>query len=53
MLNTGGNMFNRPQVFLIDYGFADKYIKENSKEHIDDVAGVKTFQGNIVFASPY
>ena len=40
MINTGGNLFNRPQVFLIDYGFADKYIKENSKEHVDETAGV-------------
>ena len=40
-----------PKVHLVDYGFADKYVKENSKDHIDSDHSVDTFRGNLDYSS--
>ena len=51
MVETQGNMEADPKVFLIDFGFAEKYVKKDGKEHISDKEVVQVFQGNMVFAS--
>lgn len=51
MVDTQGNMEADPKVFLIDFGFAQKYVKKDGKQHISDKEVVQVFQGNMVFAS--
>lgn len=40
-----------PIVHLVDYGFADKFVKGNSKEHIEIDSATDTFKGNIEYSS--
>ena len=40
-----------PIVHLVDYGFADKFVKQNSKDHIEFHTAIDTFQGNIEYSS--
>ena len=35
MINTNGGMDAEPEVYLIDFGFADKYTQDDSKDHIE------------------
>ena len=51
MVNTGASLDADPQVFLIDYGFSDKYFKKEAKEHIDESDTRVEFRGNMMFAS--
>lgn len=52
MIDTEGSLDTDPKVYLIDFGFAQKYVKKDGKEHISDKEIVPVFQGNIIFASP-
>ena len=36
MVDTQGNLDIEPKVHLIDFGFADKFISAETKEHISD-----------------
>ena len=36
MVNTHGNLDADPEVFLIDFGFSQKYLKKDGKEHIEE-----------------
>ena len=38
MINTKGDLDSDPEVFLIDYGFATKYVKKDGdrKRHIEE-----------------
>ena len=38
-------------VHLIDFGFADKFIEEDTKKHIKEGETVKCFQGNLIYSS--
>ena len=40
-----------PKVHLVDYGFAEKYVKDQSKEHIASDLAVDTFRGNLDYSS--
>ena len=40
-----------PKVFLIDFGFAAKFIKDKSGEHIESNETTDMFQGNLLFSS--
>ena len=40
-----------PIVHLVDYGFADKFVKENSKDHLEFDSSIDTFKGNIEYSS--
>ena len=51
MIDTQGSMEADPKVYLIDFGFAQKYVKKDGKEHISDKERVECFQGNIIFSS--
>ena len=51
MINTTGRPDADPEVFLIDFGFAAKYVSEAGKGHIPETKQVEAFTGNIVFAS--
>lgn len=35
MINTKGDLDAEPEVYLIDFGFADKFTEDDSKIHID------------------
>ena len=50
MLNIHEN--NRPQVYLIDFGFTDRFIKEGSMEH-NEKERTQYFKGNLNFSSVY
>lgn len=39
------------KVTLVDYGLADKFVEEGSKDHISLDRKVNVFHGNIVFSS--
>ena len=49
MINPNGD--SEPSVYLIDYGFSAKFLKENKIDHIDENEMVDTFQGNMIFSS--
>ena len=51
MIDTQGDLDADPKVYLIDFGFAQKYVKKDGKEHISDNERVQFFKGNIIFAS--
>ena len=51
MINTNGDLDAEPEVYLIDFGFADKYTQEDSKTHIDAGSQTEMFEGNLLFAS--
>lgn len=51
MINTTGRPDADPEVYLIDFGFATKYVSKSGKEHIPESSKVDAFTGNIVFAS--
>lgn len=51
MINTNGDIQAEPEVFLIDFGFADKYT-EDDKSHIKAGSLTDKFEGNLLFASP-
>ena len=36
MINIGESLDEDPEVFLIDFGFTQKYVKKDGKEHISD-----------------
>ena len=50
MINTNGDISADPQVYLIDFGFADKFNMEDSKEHFEFGTQVDKFEGNLLFA---
>ena len=39
-------------MYLIDFGFSDKYVKKDGKNHVSDEETVEVFRGNMKFASP-
>ena len=51
MINLGRSLDEDPEVFLIDFGFARKYLKKDGKTHIEESSRVEMFQGNLVFSS--
>lgn len=51
MVNTQSNLDADPDVFLIDFGFSDKFLTQDGAQHIDEESKVEFFQGNILFAS--
>lgn len=51
MVNTYGNLDAHPEVFLIDFGFARKFLQKDGKTHIDESKAVNVFSGNMHFAS--
>lgn len=51
MINTNGDLEAEPEVYLIDFGFADKYTEDDSKTHIDPSSQTDMFEGNLLFAS--
>ena len=51
MVNTNGNLDADPEVFLIDFGFAKKFLKKDGKTHLEESKTVDEFSGNIHFAS--
>ena len=51
MVNTRGNLDEDPEVYLIDFGFSDKYVYCPDNEHISESETVDFFQGNMLFAS--
>ena len=51
MINTNGNLDADPEVFLIDFGFAKKFLKKDGKTHLEESKTVDEFSGNIHFAS--
>ena len=51
MVNTMGSLNADPQVFLIDFGFTDKYMEKDGKTHINAKKTTDVFQGNMVFSS--
>ena len=40
MIETQGDLDTDPKVYLIDCGFAQKYVKQDDKEHISDTEQV-------------
>ena len=40
-----------PKVYLIDFGFSDKFMSDITGEHIEENEEVKTFRGNLVYSS--
>ena len=40
-----------PKVFLIDFGFAAKFLKDKTGDHIEINEGTDMFQGNLLFSS--
>ena len=51
MVNTKGGLDVDPEVFLIDFGFAKKFLKKDGKTHIEETKTADVFTGNIHFAS--
>ena len=51
MINLGRSLDEDPEVILIDFGFARKYVKKDGKTHIEESSRVEEFQGNLVFSS--
>ena len=51
MINTMGSLDSDPEVFLIDFGFATKYVTKTGKEHKPESCKVDEFTGNLIFAS--
>lgn len=51
MINTMGSPDADPEVFLIDFGFAAKFVCKDGKEHIPRSKQVDVFAGNMIFAS--
>ena len=51
MVNTKGDIHAPPEVYMIDFGFARKFLKADGKNHIDESETVEMFNGNIHFAS--
>lgn len=51
MVNTKGDLKADPEVYLIDFGFAKKFLKKDGKNHIEESKTVEVFTGNIHFAS--
>lgn len=51
MINTNGDLQAEPEVYLIDFGFAAKFIEDDSKTHIDFCSQTDLFEGNLLFAS--
>lgn len=51
MVNTNGDLAADPEVFLIDFGFAKKFLKKDGKNHIEESKTLDVFTGNIHFAS--
>ena len=51
MINTMGSLDADPEVFLIDFGFATKYVDKTGKKHVSEETKQDGFTGNIVFAS--
>ena len=47
MIDTQGNMEADPKVYLIDFGFAQKYLKKDGKEHISEKELVSYFEGTL------
>ena len=45
-----GSLDIDPKVFLIDFGFATKYVTSD-KDHIPESSKVEVFTGNLIFAS--
>ena len=41
-----------PKVYLIDFGFAQKYVQKDGKKHIGEDDSTEIFQGNLIFSSP-
>ena len=48
----GSNLDADPKVYLIDFGFSDKYVEIDGKNHISDEETVEVFKGNFKFSSP-
>ena len=40
-----------PKVHLIDFGYSEKFVKEDGKQHISEETTVEIFKGNIVLSS--
>lgn len=51
MINTNGNLDADPEVFLIDFGFARKFVNKDGQTHVADSKAVNEFSGNLHFAS--
>lgn len=49
---TENNIFENNQVNIVDFGFAKAFKNKSTGEHYDQV-NVETFEGNIVYSSPY
>ena len=43
MIDTHGSLDADPKVYLIDFGFAQKYIKKDSNEHISEEERLDVF----------
>ena len=51
MVNVNKNLDAEPEVFLIDFGFSDKYLDSKRGTHVEATSKKEYFQGNILFAS--
>ena len=40
-----------PKVYLVDYGFSDKFISDCTGDHVEENESVETFRGNLVHSS--
>ena len=40
-----------PKVYLVDFGFSDKFISDCTGEHVEENEGVDTFKGNLDHSS--
>jgi hypothetical protein len=40
-----------PKVYLVDFGFSDKFLSDCTGEHVEEDEGVDTFKGNLVYSS--
>ena len=43
---------SEPMIYLVDFGFTDKYIISETQEHIEEYEQIDMFQGNLLYASP-
>ena len=51
MITPPGKSDEKLQVHLIDFGCADKFIDEETNEHIKEGETVSKFNGNLLFSS--
>ena len=51
MITPPGKRSDNLKVHLVDFGFVDKFIDDETKEHIKEGEIVNNFQGNLFYSS--